>query len=32
MFPITDARFSKFKNIPYLLRDYKEGKIEESID
>ena len=30
--PIKDARFSKLKNIPDLLSDDKEGKIEENID
>ena len=31
-FPKKDARFSKLKNIPYLLSDEKEGKIMENIN
>ena len=31
-FPIKDARFSKLKNILFLLSDEKEGKIIENID
>ena len=31
-FPIKDARFSKFKNILFLLSDGKECKIIENID
>ena len=31
-FPKKDARLSKIKNLPYLLSDYKEGKIMLNID
>ena len=31
-FPIKDARFSKLKNILFLLSDEKEGNIIENID
>ena len=31
-FPIKDARFSKLKNIPFLLSDEKEVKIIENIE
>ena len=31
-FPIKDASFSKLKNIPSLLIDDNQGKIEENID
>ena len=31
-FPIKDTHFSKLKNIPGLVIDDNEGKIEENID
>ena len=31
-FLIEDARFSKLKNISYLLSDEEEGKIKENMD